>query len=53
MYNKVSKATPQLSGLEMTVCGLFSHPARGEVHGSANGNDLRCAEPAEREELCA
>lgn len=53
MYNKVSNATPQLRGLEMTVCGLFNHAVLGEVHGSVTGNDLRGAEPAECAELCA
>lgn len=53
MYNKVSKATPQLNGLEMTVCGLFNHAALGEVHGSVTANDLRRAEMAECAELCA
>lgn len=53
MYNKVSKATPQLNGLEMTVCGLFNHAVLGEVHGSVTGNDLRRAEPADCAELCA
>lgn len=53
MYTEVSKATPQLNGLEMTVCGLFNRPVLGEVHGSAAGNDLRCVEPAECGEPCA
>lgn len=47
MYNKVSESTPQLHGLEMTVCGLFNHAALREVHGSVTGNDLRGVEPAE------
>lgn len=53
MYDKVSKATPQLVGLEMTECGLFNRPVLGEVHGSAASNDLKCIEPAECGELCA
>lgn len=47
MYNKVSKAIPQLSGSEITVCGLFNHAVLGEVHGSVADNDLRRAAPAE------
>lgn len=53
MFNKVSKATAQLCGLEMTVCGLFSHAVLEKVHGSVTGNDLRGAEAAECAELCA
>ena len=53
MYNKVSKATPQLSGSEKTVRGLFNHAELGEVHGSVNGNDLRHDELAECAEQCA
>lgn len=53
MYNKVSEATPQHYGLEMTVCGLLNHAVLEEVHGSVAGNDLRGAEAAECAELCA
>ena len=53
MYNKVSEASPQHYGLEMTVCGLLNHAVLEEVHGSAAGNDLRGAEAAECAELCA
>lgn len=53
MFNKVSKAKPQLCGLEKTLCGLFNHAVLGEVHGSVTGNDLRAAEPAECAGPCA
>lgn len=45
MYNKVSDATPEPHGLELTVCGLFNHAAHGEVHGSVTRKDLSGDEP--------
>lgn len=53
MLNKVHEATPQLRGLQVTVCGFFNHAVLGGVHGSVTGDDLRGAEPADCAELCA
>lgn len=47
MYNKVSKATEQLDGLEMTVCRVFNNAVFGEVHASVTCNDLKPTKPAE------